>query len=365
MQIFTQGNLRIEDSGFLIVVDETPKEVIEEKKDSEKQEDGDNQNKKQKKFKKQKTGEAIAEPEPMEPFQFEKYFEQQVPLRAQDLKGQKPKHVYTVEITRALFTAESFGVYQRYQKAVHNEDDKAKSGYERFLCQVPLFDPKDVKIPENATEAEKDEYLAEQKAGSARRVTRANSQAPDSGKCRKLKDEGVWPKFRGGYHMLHRIDGELMAVGILDVLPQALSSVYLIYDPKYEFLQPGTLCALREIEYCQKIMKEYDPQFKFYYLGYYFQDCQKSVYKANYKPAQVACPHASKFVYLTEEVRTMISSEKKPKLFETVMKAYQEKKDEEGGEQAQNAENKDVNKSSVALDHRKIVNKDSIRLGDV
>ena len=61
----------------------------------------------------------------------------------------------------------------------------------------------------------------------------------------------------------------------------------------------------------------------------------------------------------------MISSEKKPKLFETVMKAYQEKRDEEGGEQAQNAENKDANKSSVALDHRKIVNKDSIRLGDV
>ena len=84
---------------------------------------------------------------------------------------------------------------------------------------MPLFDLKDTQIPENATDAERDEYLAEQKAGSARRITRANAQTPDSGKRRKLKDEGVWPKFRGGYHMLHRIDGELMAVGILDVLP--------------------------------------------------------------------------------------------------------------------------------------------------
>ena len=49
--------------------------------------------------------------------------------------------------------------------------------------------------------------------------------------------------------MLHRIDGELIAVGVLDYTHEALSSVYLFYDPKYEFLTPGTLSALLEIEY--------------------------------------------------------------------------------------------------------------------
>lgn len=132
--------------------------------------------------------------------------------------------------------------------------------------------------------------------------------------------------------MLHRIDGELMAVGVVDITPQALSSVYLFYDPKYEFLQPGTLCALREIEYSQKIQKHYDPEFIYYMLGLYFQDCQKSVYKANFRPAQVSCPHTHNYVYLTDEVKFMINSEKRPKLYETVMK--------KANDQEQNGDNK-------------------------
>jgi arginyl-tRNA---protein transferase len=53
--------------------------------------------------------------------------------------------------------------------------------------------------------------------------------------------------------MIHRIDGEIMAVGVLDYTPNVLSSVYLYYNPKFEFLQPGTFAAVREIEYCLRI----------------------------------------------------------------------------------------------------------------
>jgi len=53
--------------------------------------------------------------------------------------------------------------------------------------------------------------------------------------------------------MLHRIDGEIFAVGVIDILPESLSSVYLTYDPKYEFINPGTLCAIKEIEYVRLI----------------------------------------------------------------------------------------------------------------
>ena len=49
-------------------------------------------------------------------------------------------------------------------------------------------------------------------------------------------------------------------------------------------------------------------------MGLYYQDCQKSVYKANFKPAQVACPKTWNFVYLTDEVKKKISSEKFPQL---------------------------------------------------
>ena len=114
----------------------------------------------------------------------------------------------------------------------------------RFLCEVPLFDHKDKDDP------------VESKSGSKRFIDRENGDTPDQ--HRTLKDEGVWPKYRGGYHMLHKIDGELFAVGVLDYTEITLSSVYLFYDPKYEFLSPGTLCALREIEYMQNISEEYD-----------------------------------------------------------------------------------------------------------
>ena len=49
--------------------------------------------------------------------------------------------------------------------------------------------------------------------------------------------------------MVHRIDGEVFAVGVLDYTPNVLSSVYFFYDPKYEFLTPGVFGAIREIEY--------------------------------------------------------------------------------------------------------------------
>ena len=73
--------------------------------------------------------------------------------------------------------------------------------------------------------------------------------------------------------MLHKIDGRLFAVGVLDFTNEALSSVYLFYDPEFEHINPGTLCALKEIEYIRKIQKEYDQKFKYYYLGLLFLDC--------------------------------------------------------------------------------------------
>ena len=116
--------------------------------------------------------------------------------------------------------------------------------------------------------------------------------------------------------MIHRIDGKVVIVGVIDLTADSLSSVYLYYDPKYEFLNPGTLSALREIEYIKKVRESgaAPPSFKWYYMGLYYQDCKKSVYKANYKPSMVACPHTYSFVYLTEEIKKKISSEKMPRL---------------------------------------------------
>jgi arginine-tRNA-protein transferase len=49
--------------------------------------------------------------------------------------------------------------------------------------------------------------------------------------------------------MVHKLDGEVFMVGVIDLTDTCLSSVYLYYDPRFEFLSPGTLSALREIEF--------------------------------------------------------------------------------------------------------------------
>lgn len=65
---------------------------------------------------------------------------------------------------------------------------------------------------------------------------------------RVYKDEGVFAGF-GTFHMYHRIDGQLVAMSVIDILPHTLVSCYCIYDPDFSFLSLGVLAALRELEY--------------------------------------------------------------------------------------------------------------------
>jgi len=82
-----------------------------------------------------------------------------------------------------------------YEEKVHGKEEKNISSYDRFLCSCPLFDPQ-----------EKSESTRDPKQSK-----------PDAN--RKTKDEGVWPEYLGGYHMIHRIDGEIFAVGVIDLTP--------------------------------------------------------------------------------------------------------------------------------------------------
>lgn len=66
---------------------------------------------------------------------------------------------------------------------------------------------------------------------------------------RTFKDEGIFPAKQGTYHMYHRLDGKLVAVGALDLLHNYVVSCYYIYDPDYKFLNLGVVGVLREIEY--------------------------------------------------------------------------------------------------------------------
>ena len=71
----------------------------------------------------------------------------------------------------------------------------------------------------------------------------------------------------GSFHQRYLLDGRLVAVGVVDVLPHCLSSVYLFYDPELgRRLQLGKLTALREIQWVQAAMAV-SPRLKYYYMG--------------------------------------------------------------------------------------------------
>jgi arginine-tRNA-protein transferase len=97
-------------------------------------------------------------------------------------------------------------------------------------------------------------------------------------------------RFDGTYgtvHQQYRIDGKLIAVGIVDILPNGLISVYAFYDSSQHISAFGKYMSLKEIECASP---------NYCYLGYYIESCPKMRDKAEYKPSELLCPTTYKWV---------------------------------------------------------------------
>jgi len=79
------------------------------------------------------------------------------------------------------------------------------------------------------------------------------------------------------YHLGERLVG----VSIADVCPDALSSVFMFFDPEQARRSLGTYSVLREIDYCRGMGLGY------YYLGYYVAGARTMAYKARFGPSEV------------------------------------------------------------------------------
>ncbi|XP_047618662.1 arginyl-tRNA--protein transferase 1 isoform X1 [Phacochoerus africanus] len=142
--------------------------------------------------------------------------------------------------------SQSFSLYVKYQMAIHQDppDECGKTEFTRFLCSSPL-------------EAE------------------TSPNGPDCG--------------YGSFHQQYWLDGKIIAVGVIDVLPHCVSSVYLYYDPDYSFLSLGVYSALREIAFTRHL-HEKTSQLSYYYMGFYIHSCPKMKYKGQYRPSDLLCP---------------------------------------------------------------------------
>lgn len=173
-----------------------------------------------------------------------------------------PAHALTITLESDNLTAEKYAVFENYQRIVHNEPPSriSKSGFKNFLCSSPL----------------------------------SKSNMIVDGRERKL----------GSYHQCYRIDGELIAIGVLDLLPTCVSAVYFMYHESAHKFGFGKLGALREIALAK------EEGYKWWYAGFYIHNCVKMKYKGDYTPQYMLDPVSYNWDLLDDDLRRKLDKRK-------------------------------------------------------
>ena len=185
------------------------------------------------------------------------------------------KHNYTLELTDKISLSindERYLLYYKYEQAIHKEVSTV-SDYNNFIGTSPLI-KKRIKKP-------KDFYL-------------------------KTKHPELYPDYYGTYNLIHRLDGKIIAVTVIDILPNYLDSLYCYYDPDFSFLDLGVFTAIREIEYAKSFHELIDNNFIYYSMGEMSQSVSKLKYKGNYFPTEIMDHYTDIYVLLTDEVKKLI-----------------------------------------------------------
>ncbi|KAJ1667307.1 Arginyl-tRNA--protein transferase 1 [Coemansia sp. RSA 1813] len=165
------------------------------------------------------------------------------------------KGVVELRLELASFSEEKFRLFEKYQRVIHSDLNSTRHGFKDFLCTSPL-------ILQTVSVAD-------------------NSQADPN------EQEAVPLRQLGSYHQCYYIDGKLVAVGVIDILPKCVSSVYLFYDPAFSHLSLGSFSSLLEIALVRQLHRSVSSNIRYYYMGYYIPTCPKMTYKARWRPADL------------------------------------------------------------------------------
>lgn len=193
----------------------------------------------------------------------------------------EPAHKLVVALESDEFTEEKYQVYNNYQKTVHHDapHERTRSSFTRFLCSSPL---------------------------------RRQTMVGQDGRKRRL----------GSYHQCYRLDGKLVAVGVLDLLPDCVSSVYFLYDESIHNHMPGKLGALYEISLAL------EEGYRWWYPGFYIHSCPKMRYKIDYMPQYILDPQALVWDKLTKDVLKLLDKKPFVSLYLERSKASEEVKEQ-------------------------------------
>ncbi|KAK6500832.1 Arginyl-tRNA--protein transferase 1, variant 2 [Arthrobotrys conoides] len=166
----------------------------------------------------------------------------------------EPAHKFEIVLEENNFTEEKYQLFEHYQKKIHN-DEASEGGFKRFLCANPFKPP----------------YSVDDKG-------------------RKI----------GAYHQCYYLDGRLIAMAVLDLLPDCVSGVYFMYHTDFSQWSFGKLSAVREIALAEEGGYEY------YYMGYYIHSCPKMRYKCEYQPAEILDPECYDWHSFNDDFRKIL-----------------------------------------------------------
>lgn len=81
--------------------------------------------------------------------------------------------------------------------------------------------------------------------------------------------------------MEFRLDGQLLAVAVTDVLADGLSAVYTFYDPDCSARSLGSFAILAQVEACRRAGLSH------VYLGYWVRHAPRMRYKTQFRPLEL------------------------------------------------------------------------------
>ncbi|KAL0743937.1 hypothetical protein Bca4012_085450 [Brassica carinata] len=255
------------------------------------------------------------------------------------------KRKLEIHLKRSSFDPEEYELYKRYQLRVHNDEPESisETSYKRFLVDTPLIE-----------------------------VLPSHDGDDD--------DENVPPCGFGSYHQQYRVDGRLIAVGVIDILPKCLSSKYLFWDPDFASLSLGNYSALQEIDWVKQNQARCST-LEYYYLGYYIHSCNKMRYKAAYRPSELLCPLRYRWVpfevakplldkkpYSVLSDFTKASLSPAPQASETLVKPTSEREDMEMNNSDEDSDSDssrngiDINNILISLNGTRLRYKELLRI---
>jgi len=83
------------------------------------------------------------------------------------------------------------------------------------------------------------------------------------------------------FEVRYLAEGRLVGLGLIDIVPDAISSIYFYHAPEWRSRGLGTFSILHEIELAREFGK------RWLYLGYWVGGCQSMAYKNQFEPHEL------------------------------------------------------------------------------